>query len=184
MADEEWRLAREIEASVDHLVDHLVDQVDAVVPAAGPGGTRALPDDSPVVHWAGPAFVVLSLVMIPWTAWLAISLPERSVSGHYAVAWSGFDVGLTVALLATAWTALRRSTWLAVAASSTATLLVVDAWFDVMTSATRSDVVMAAVLAVLVELPLAALCGWLARDAELLISRGLSLRLRRRRRRA
>ena len=180
MADEEWRLAREVEASVDHLVD----RVDAAVPAAGPGGSRALPDDSEVVHWAGPAFVVLSLVMIPWTAWLAISLPERSVSGHYAVAWSGFDVGLTVALLATAWTALRRSTWLAVAASSTATLLVVDAWFDVMTSATRSDVVMAAVLAVLVELPLAALCGWLARDAELLISRGLSLRLRRRRRRA
>ena len=37
-----------------------------------------------------------------------------------------------------------------------------DAWFDILTSRTSSDILQAVLLAVLVELPLAALCFWMA----------------------
>lgn len=37
-----------------------------------------------------------------------------------------------------------------------------DAWFDILTSRASSDVFQAVLLAVLVELPLAALCFWMA----------------------
>jgi hypothetical protein len=49
-----------------------------------------------------------------------------------------------------------------VAASATAAFLVADAWFDIVTSQPGWDVVQAAILAFLVELPLAALCGVIA----------------------
>jgi hypothetical protein len=46
----------------------------------------------------------------------------------------------------------------------TGTLLVCDAWFDVLTSRGTSAVTQAVVEAVIVELPLAALCFWIARN--------------------
>ena len=56
------------------------------------------------------------------------------MSTNYDAAWAGFDVLLTLTLASTAYFALRRSRYLATAASATATLLVVDAWFDVLTT--------------------------------------------------
>ncbi len=44
----------------------------------------------------------------------------------------------------------------------TGTLLVCDAWFDVLTTRARSEVVVAGFEAALVELPLAVLCFWMA----------------------
>ncbi len=46
-------------------------------------------------------------------------------------------------------------------AAITGTLLVCDAWFDVLTSR-GSDIVQASLEATLVELPIAALCFWMA----------------------
>jgi hypothetical protein len=46
----------------------------------------------------------------------------------------------------------------------TGTLLVCDAWFDVLTSRGTSAVAQSIVEALLVELPLAALCFWIARN--------------------
>jgi hypothetical protein len=73
---------------------------------------------------------------------------------------------MALLLLTVALAAWRRSPWLEGAATATATLLFVDAWFDVLTSSTRAELVVAIVLAVLVELPLAVLCLVLARDTE------------------
>lgn len=44
------------------------------------------------------------------------------------------------------------------------TLLVVDAWFDVLNAATSRDLLAAAVTAIVVELPLAYVCWQLARE--------------------
>jgi dolichyl-phosphate-mannose--protein O-mannosyl transferase len=74
----------------------------------------------------------------------------------------GFDIGLGVALVATAVAVARRSAYAEVAAAVCGTLLVCDAWFDLLTSRTTSAVVQAALEAALVELPLAALCFWMA----------------------
>ena len=47
-------------------------------------------------------------------------------------------------------------------ATVTGTLLCCDAWFDVLTSRGASDVAQAVASAVLVELPIAAVCFWMA----------------------
>jgi hypothetical protein len=56
----------------------------------------------------------------------------------------------------------RRSPFAEVTATITGTLLVCDAWFDVLTSRGASDIAQAAASAVFIELPLAALCFWMA----------------------
>ncbi len=95
-----------------------------------------------------------------------VALPSEHRAAHWDIAWAGFDVALALLLLAVAVAASRRSPWFEGAATAAATLLFVDAWFDVLTSSTRAEFVVAASQAVLVELPLAALCLLLARDAE------------------
>jgi hypothetical protein len=128
-------------------------------PAVQTCGGRSL-----VPPWVAPAFLVCALVLLPWTALLFITLPAHYVANHWQVAWSGFDVGLGLALASTAMLIGRRSPFAEVAATVTATLLVCDAWFDVLTSRGTSDVAQALVEALFVELPLAALCFWMARN--------------------
>lgn len=130
-------------------------------PATGP----------PLGRWLGPMFTVLAACLVPWTIYLAVELPERAVSHHYDLAWTGFDVALIAVLGATAWTAKRGSRYFALAATATATMLVVDAWFDVVTSSTREEQVLAVVLAAVVELPLAVLCGWWSLHAQDVLAR-------------
>ncbi len=111
-----------------------------------------------VAAWALAAGAVL---LIPWTAYLAVTLPRHSLAVHYDLAWTGFDVMLVIVLGAAAYAAFRTPRWLPVWASSAATLLVVDAWFDVTTSR-QVDKIVAIILALLVELPVAIACIWLA----------------------
>jgi hypothetical protein len=135
-----------------------------------------LADTAWLVRWAGPAFVLCSVVLIPWTIYLGYSLPSRQLSPHYNVAWAGLDVLELVVLGATGFFALRRSRYLALTAAAAATLLVVDAWFDVMTSP-RNQIIEACVLALLVELPLAGVCAWLSYHTEHLAERKMDLLL-------
>ena len=128
--------------------------------------TSPLARRPPLSGRLGTVFSVLALALVPWTAYLAIELPERAVARHYDLAWTGFDVALVVLLAGTAWTARGRSRYFALTATATATMLVVDAWFDVVTSAPVAEQVIAVVLAVLVELPLAVLCAWWALHAQ------------------
>jgi hypothetical protein len=147
-------------------------------PAPEPEGS-VLADDSRMVRWAGPAFVLFSLALIPWTIYLGYSLPSRQLSPHYNVAWAGFDVLELIALGATGYFSLRRSRYLAISAAAAATLLVVDAWFDIMTSP-REQVAQAIVLAAVIELPLAGVCVWLSYHTHQLAERTITLLMRRR----
>jgi hypothetical protein len=72
------------------------------------------------------------------------------------VAWAGFNVGLLTAPAGTRRSGWRRAWRVQAGAIVTATLLVVDVWFDVVT-ASGGALAVAIVEAVLVELPLAAL---------------------------
>jgi predicted branched-subunit amino acid permease len=109
---------------------------------------------------------------VPWVVLLVIVLPTKHESAHWDIAWAGFDVVLAVLLLAVALTAWRRSPWLESAASAAAALLFVDAWFDVLTASSGTELSIAVVEALLVELPLALLCLLLARDGERRLVRG------------
>ncbi len=113
-------------------------------------------DDS-APRWVAPLFALLGAATVPWTIYLSLTLHT------YRLTWVGFDVLLTAALLATAYAAWRRHPLVGLLAAATAALLVVDAWFDVTLSAgpERTGAILSAAL---VELPLAALCGWLARN--------------------
>jgi hypothetical protein len=117
-----------------------------------------------VPPWTAPALLVCAVVLIPWTALLFATLPRHYVANHWRLAWGGFDVGLGAALAATAVMVARRSPLAEVTATITGTLLCCDAWFDVLTSRGASDVAQAVASAVLIELPLAALCFWMARN--------------------
>jgi hypothetical protein len=148
-------------------------------PAAGPTPEEvpapAVPDvpvdapvdpGRPVPGWVGPLFLALAFVTVPWIVLLWARLPSRDLSGHYRLAWVGFDILLAAALARTGWTAWRGLDHVELPAVASATLLVVDAWFDVTTASSRAAAGFALGSALLVELPLAGLCVWIAVNAE------------------
>jgi hypothetical protein len=110
--------------------------------------------------------IVIAVLMIPWTLYLAFSLPTRHHAEHWDAVWVGFDVALVIGILATALGAFRRADWLAIAATATGTLLLCDAWFDVLTSEGGHQAGVALLQALVGELPLAVLCFWVAWNVE------------------
>jgi hypothetical protein len=158
-----------------------VDRLDTLIPPAREPDNRVLTDNARAVRWTGPVFALFSFIMLPWTIYIGESLPARQVSPNYDAAWAGFDVLLLATLAGTAYFAFRRSRYLSTAATATATLLVLDAWFDVMTtpSGGRLESIL---LAAAVELPLAGVCVWLSYHAQQLAERRIVLLLRRQRR--
>ncbi|MHB8643202.1 MAG: hypothetical protein ACYDA3_09995 [Gaiellaceae bacterium] len=112
-------------------------------------------------RWASAALLVLATVLVPWTIWLSLTLPQRRVVHNWDAAWVGFDVGLVVMLAATGYALLTGHRIGKLLTPVIATLLVCDAWFDVLTAST-ADRWLSLALAFLVELPLAGFCLWLA----------------------
>jgi hypothetical protein len=112
--------------------------------------------------WASRVFVALGAVLVPWTLWLAATLPERHVARNYDVAWSGFDIALAISLIATGYGLYKAAAWTQGVAAVAAALLVTDAWFDVLTSAPGEERMMAVAMAAFAELPVAAACAMIA----------------------
>jgi hypothetical protein len=106
-------------------------------------------------------FGAIGVGLLPWTLWLTSSLKPHHSTEHWDVAWAGFDAGLAVAFVLTALAAWRRSPWVSAAAAATGTLLLADAWFDVVLES-RGELRWAILFAVCAELPLAAVCFWIA----------------------
>jgi hypothetical protein len=122
-------------------------------------------------RWVIPLFSLAGLVLVPWILFLIRSLPSTHAAAHWDIAWAGFDLALAFLLLGVAVAAWRRSPWLEGAATAAAALLAADAWFDVLTSSTSVERLVAIAEAGLVELPLVLLLLLLARDAERVLSR-------------
>jgi len=94
--------------------------------------------------------------LIPWTVYLAITLPDKYIAHNWPATWVGFDVLLLLFMAVTAVLGLLRRQLLVLTAFTTGVLLICDAWFDVMTAAPM-DRCPSVLTAVLGELPLAAL---------------------------
>jgi len=75
----------------------------------------------------------------------------------------GFDLLLGFTLARTAYMAFKVDARVQLSATAAATLLIVDAWFDVTTSHGRAAVGEALLLAVAAELPIALFCLYVAR---------------------
>ena len=131
------------------------------------------PLEPPLVRvpgWVTWLFGAVIVFLIPWTAYLTLSLPMRHVTYRYDLQWAGFDVGLIAAFVATAWAAARGSKWLVPFAAVTGTMLLCDAWFDIVTSQGGGEMWEAVGEAVAGELPLAALCAFIVYDAEMFLA--------------
>jgi hypothetical protein len=129
---------------------------------------EADPDQSrvPLPAWVSILLGAVGVALVPWTLWLTFSLPSRHTTEHYDLAWVGFDVALAAAFVVSAVAVIRGSGWLEVSAAVTGTLLLCDAWFDVVTSTGGSEKIEAVLEACFAELPLAAVCAWIVWDAE------------------
>jgi hypothetical protein len=114
-------------------------------------------------RWVPRLYLGVAAALIPWTVYLGLTLPQHERIAHYRGVWVGFDIVLIVVLARIGWFAARRDPRVVLTATAGATLLVADAWFDVMTAATPVGRTGAALDAVLLELPGAALCAVLAR---------------------
>jgi hypothetical protein len=116
-----------------------------------------------------PAVLALGacLAMIPWTVMLANTLPDRYVATHWSTTWVGFDSLLMASFALMAWATWRRHRMRWTATVVTATLLACDAWFDVTTASTTSDIIGSAITAAAGELPLAGLLIYLAASGRL-----------------
>ena len=115
---------------------------------------------NPVPRWVAPGFALAAVCTVPWVVFLAASLPATSRVND-RLAWVGFDVGEVVMLAVTAYLAWRGKAKVALAATALATMLVVDAWFDVNTSTAGEERDIALGFAVL-EVSLAAVSVWIA----------------------
>ncbi len=121
--------------------------------------------------WVMLLFGAAGLGLLPWTIWLAGTLRPTHESPRWDVAWSGFDGALALLFLLTALAAWRRSLWVGVAAGAAGTLLVTDAWFDVILSSDKDELRTALFLAAVAELPAAAVCFWIAYRTEHFLTR-------------
>jgi len=117
-------------------------------------------------RWLAPLAVVCVVVLLPWIGYLAVTLPRRARADHYDLAWIGFDCAMWAVLAALAFCAVRRLTATGPVAAVAATMLCVDAWFDVVTTHNRREFAISVLSAVFAEIPLAIVCAWVAINAE------------------
>lgn len=100
--------------------------------------------------------------LLPWIVVLGAVLPASAQARHWALAWTGLDGAEAAAALVTAMLLYRGDRRAGLAAAAGGTLLLLDAWFDVCTSASGAEHAMALAEAALAEIPLAIAAWWLA----------------------
>jgi hypothetical protein len=122
-------------------------------------------------RWVIVVFATIGVGLLPWTIWLSSSLSPHHVTDRWDIAWSGFDTGLALSFVLTALAAWRRSPWVGACAAATGTLLLTDAWFDVLLESQSDELRTALILAAGAEVPLAALCFWIAYRTEKFLAR-------------
>ena len=134
--------------------------LDDPAPATAEPAPQRMP--RPAASWLGRGILLGGLAMIPWVMVLASTLPPVITARHWPAAWAGLDGMEAAGLITTGVALIRRYRWLCLPAAVTSTLLVVDAWLDITTSAPGSAVTVAVAMAIFAELPLAGLCAVLA----------------------
>lgn len=100
-------------------------------------------------------YPLFALCLLPWTLYLSQSLPEHQVSVHWDVSWVGLNIALIISLVATGYLSYLQSRWVAITATVLGSVLVLDAWFDVLSQRGGDDLRQAIMLAIFIELPIA-----------------------------
>ena len=91
-----------------------------------------------------------------------MTLPTRQITQHWDLVWWGFDCLVIMAMVLTAYFIAKKSVWVILTSSSLGTCLMIDSWFDVLTSRRGHDLFQSILLALFVELPVAILSWYFA----------------------
>ncbi|MFJ4186310.1 hypothetical protein [Kitasatospora sp. NPDC089509] len=113
----------------------------------------------------GWALLAVAVLLFAWILVLGATTRGQAEVRNWSTVWVGMDVLQVAGLLATGRLLVRRSRLTALAAAAAATLLLLDAWFDVMTAEGGGAWYTALAMAFLVELPAAVALAALARSA-------------------
>lgn len=106
--------------------------------------------------------VCAAVFLLPWCALLYLSLPATAQASNWGLGWTGLDAAEAIAALVTAVLLGRGDRRASLSAMAAGTLLLIDAWFDVVTSAPGAERALAVAEALGAELPLAIAAIWLA----------------------
>lgn len=111
-------------------------------------------------RWLPIALTIAALTLVPSLVVVLAVVPAVQTAHHLRVAWTGLDVFEVLALASTGFALQRRPAIAVIPATITGTLLLCDAWLNIIPSAgaARSEGIVLA----FVELPLAALSFWVA----------------------
>jgi phosphoribosylamine--glycine ligase len=154
-------------------------------PAAVAAAEGEVAPASPTARWsrlltqaAGPRpgalatlMVGAGLCLLPWLAYLAVSLPASPHAAHWPAVWAGLDALEAAGLISTGLLLRRGDSRYCLTAVATAAFLLTDAWFDVLTAPPGAGQRESMVLALAAELPVAAGCAALAvRGVRLLLA--------------
>lgn len=135
--------------------------------SGGPeGDPQPWPSPPPVPDPARPRLSTVltgaGVALLPWMVVLATTMPATAEVSNWSAAWIGLDAMLAVGLAGTGALLRKGDPRVSPVAAATAALLLMDAWFDVATSAGTSGQGMALVLALAAELPMAGVCAVVA----------------------
>lgn len=148
----------EVQSLTEHERRHLLRQlVDAEQRSPVKPGTSWKWDALLVVIIAG------CILLAAWIGYLVVSLPAYYRTGSWRGAWVGFDVAELLAFAVTGWAAWKRRQILIICLIVLATLLLCDAWFDVVLNARTAGFFGSLVSALLVEVPIAVIAVFVAR---------------------
>jgi hypothetical protein len=114
----------------------------------------------PYLRWMPAVLVVVALVLVPFFTIDETIGPKVQIAHHLKLAWAGLDMFEVLALAATALALQHRPRFAVVPATVTGTLLVCDAWLNIVPSTGLAF--WGAIAMAFIELPLAALSFWVA----------------------
>jgi hypothetical protein len=121
----------------------------------------------PGTSWRWELLLILIIagcvVLAGWIGYLAVSLPTFYRAGSWRGAWVGFDLAELAAFATTGWAAWKRRQILIICLIVLATLLLCDAWFDVVLDARTAGFVGSLVTALVIEVPIAVIAVLVAR---------------------
>jgi hypothetical protein len=89
--------------------------------------------------WASVVYALLGIALIPWIILLAEYLPTKHIAQHWDSLWVGFDIMILLAIILTVYYVITKKIWVIISASALGTLLIIDAWFDILTARPGSE---------------------------------------------
>jgi hypothetical protein len=95
------------------------------------------------------------VVLAAWIGFLVATLPPDFKIDHWSTAWVGLDIAELAGFAATVWASWKQRQAVIVCMVFTGTLLVCDAWFDIVLDAGTPGITTSVLAAVFAEFPLA-----------------------------